>query len=168
MLMKEEEIREIIRESVRDVLNERKKGLIIEMPYHRGVYKEKVNNLLPQIFINWCLVRYRTITKNSTYIKHWKDELRGHMFTAAKYSIKDNNSEESRMKVLNEILSEEDYDQPRALSLTVCNKFIKEKINVNSNEYEQVIIDCIDSIRVIFDLIVSKDIQKITNYIETI
>ena len=38
MLMKEEEIREIIRESVRDVLNEMKKGLIIEMPYHRGVY----------------------------------------------------------------------------------------------------------------------------------
>ena len=166
--MEETKLREIIRESVKKVLEEKKKGLIIEMPYYRGVYKEKVNAVLPQIFTNWCLIRYRTITDTTPYKKHWKDKLRGHMYTAARYSLKENDSVESRLKVFNEILSEEDYDQPHTMNLTICNKFIKERININSEEYEQAIIDCINSIETIFNFILGRDIQKIMGYIETI
>ena len=90
------------------------------------------------------------------------------MYTAARYSIKDNDSVESRLKVFNEILSEEDYDQPHTMNLAICNKFIKERININSEEYEQVIINCINSIETIFNFILGRDIQKIMDYIETI
>ena len=166
--MEETRIREIIRESVRKVLEEKKKGLLIEMPYHRGVYKDKINAELPQIFINWCLVRYRTITNTTPNKKHWKEELRGHMFTAARYSLRGNDSVEARLKVFNEILSEEDYNQPQTMNLVICNKFIKERINIKSEQYEQVIIDCINNIETIFNYVLARDVQEIREYGETI
>ena len=46
------------------------------MPYPRGKYKDKVDAELPQVFINYCLVRYRTLTNTEPYKKHWKGEMR--------------------------------------------------------------------------------------------
>lgn len=164
----EKEQRKMIRESVKKVLEENKKGLIVEMPYHRGKYKDKVDAELPQVFTNWCLARYCTIKNIESHKKHWKENIKGHMRTAARYNLKGNDSIESRRKIFNEILSENDYDMPQFMSLTVCNKFIEEQINIKSEEYEQTIIDCIKNIRDIFELILNRNIQDIDSYADSI
>ncbi len=166
--MEEAKIREIIRESVKKVLEEKKRGLIVEMPYPRGTYKDTVDSELPQVFINWCLVRHRTITNTESYKKHWKGKTRGHMFTAARYSLKGNDSIETRRKVFNEILLENDYNLPQTMNLVICNKFIEEHIDIESKEYEQVIIDCINNIQTIFELILNRNVQDISSYVESI
>ena len=137
--MEETRMRELIRE-------------IIEMPYPRGKYKDKVDAELPQVFINYCLVRYRTLTNTEPYKKHWKGD----------------DSIESRRKIFNEILLENDYNMPQFMSLTVCNKFIEEQINIKSEEYEQAVIDCIKSIPDIFELILNRNIDDVKSYVDSI
>jgi len=164
----ETQLREIVKESVKQVLESRKKHLLIEMPLPRATYKERVDAGLPQIFINWCLVRYRTITETLPYKKHWQGEFRGHMYAISRLSIKGNDSIDTRRKVLSEILSENDYDNPQFLTLTVCNKFIEENLDIESDAFITTISDCIQSIWSIFELILKRDVQEINNYVETI
>ena len=166
--MGETRMRELIRETVERVLTEKKRGIIVEMPYPRGKYKDKVDAELPQVFINYCLVRYRTLTNTESYKKHWKGEMRGHMYAISKYTLKGNDSIESRRKIFNEILSENDYNMPQFMSLTVCNKFIEEQINIKSEEYEQAVIDCIKSIPDISKLILNRNIDDIKSYVDSI
>lgn len=164
----EEHLRAIIRESVQKALEEQEKGLLMEMPYPRNVYKEKMDAELPQVLTNWCLVRYRTITGTEQYKKHWKGKVRGHMYTMARFSLKGNDSIDTRRKILYEILNDNDYDDPKYLNLTVCNKFIEEQIDIKSREYETCLIDCINSLNQIFETILSRDIETINQYVETI
>lgn len=166
--MEEHKIREIIKNSVKKVLDEKKQGIIVEMSYPRGTYKDKVDSVLPQIFINWCLVRYRTITNTEPYKKHWKGKTRGHMYTAARYTLKGNDSIETRRKVFNELLLDNDYNLPQTMNLVICNKFIEEQIDIESKEYEQVIIDCINNIQNIFELILNRNVQNINSYVNSI
>lgn len=164
----ESQLREIVKESVRQVLETKEKHLLMEMPLPRATYKERVDNGLPQIFINWCLVRYRTITETLPYKKHWQGEFRGHMYAISRLSIKGNDSIDTRRKVLSEILRENDYDNPQFLTLTVCNKFIEEDLDIESDAFAATISDCIQSIWNIFELILKRDVQEINNYAETI
>ncbi len=166
--MEEARMRELIRETVERALKENKRGLIVEMPYPRGKYKDKVDVELPQVFINYCLVRYRTLTNAESYKKQWKGGMRGHMYAISKYTLKGNDSIESRRKIFNEILSENDYNMPQFMSLTVCNKFIEEQINIKSEEYEQAVIDCIKSIPDIFELILNRNIDDVKSYVDSI
>ena len=168
MKINEQEIRKLIRESVRTVLEERKKGLLLEMPLHRNVYKERVDSILPQVLTNWCLVRYCTLSETERYKKHWKDKLRGHLYTVSRLGIKGNDSIESREKVFEEILDDNDYDIPHILNMTVCNKFIKEKINIESEEYETALMDCITNLNSLFKLILNRNIQEINSYVDKI
>ena len=64
------QLREIVSETVKKVLGENGKHLIMEMPLPRARYKERVDSELPQVFTNWCLVRFRTITDTLPYKKH--------------------------------------------------------------------------------------------------
>lgn len=54
------------------------------------------------------------------------------------------------------------------MSLTVCNKFIEEQINIKSEEYEQAVIDCIKSIPDISELILNRNINDIKSYLDSI
>lgn len=75
---------------------------------------------------------------------------------------------ESRMKVLQELWSENDYSQVQFLNMTVVNKFIKEGIDTSAAEYGQVLEDCIGSEQDLFNVILSRDIALITNYSRSI
>ena len=164
----ETQLREIIKKSVEQVLEAREKHLLIEMPYSRGVYKEKIDNELPQILINWCLVHFCTLTGREQLKKHWKGELRGHLETSARHSIKGNDAPEKRQKVFNEVWEENDYSMPNSMNLTIHNKFYEEGIDTKSNEYATTIIDCIKRIQEVFDIILSRNTETITQYVETI
>lgn len=163
----ESQLKGIVAETVKQVLNE--KHLLMEMPYPRNVYKDIIDSELPQVFTNWCLTRYRTITNTEEVKKHWQGEFRGHMYTISRFSIKKkNDSEETRRKVLLEVMRENDFDNPQFMTLTVCNKFIEENIAINTESFQQTIVDCIANIGVIFDLILSRDVIRIDQYAETI
>ena len=166
--MTESEIRRIIKETVKKVLDEQSKCLLLEMPLHRKNYKKRQISELPQVIINWCLVHYCTIVGRQQLKEHWKDELRGHILNMSSLSIKENDSAEKRLKVLSEIWVEDDYDKPENLSLKVCNKFIKEKININSEAYVKTITDCLKCVDGLFDVILSRDIEKTRNYVNSI
>ena len=127
--------------------------------------KEKIDNEIPQILTNWCLVRFCSLTKRMQTKEHWFGELRGHLITASRFSIKENDSFEKREKVLNEIFNENDYYKPHFLNLTICNKFIKENINIKSEEYVQTILDCINNFKCIFNIILSRDVDLIKQYV---
>ena len=160
--LSETQLISLIKESVEKVL-------LCEMAYPRNQYKEKLDNLMPQILTNWCLVHYCTITNTHEELKqHWQSELRGHLFTVARYSIKNNDTPEKRLKVLNEIWEENEYLNPNNLNLTVCNKFIDENIDINTNEYFNTIKDCIINTQLIFNTILSKNKDIIIDYVNSI
>ena len=56
--LNEVELRRLIKESVKQVLESKEKQILLEMAFSRKIYKEKVDNEIPQILTNWCLVRY--------------------------------------------------------------------------------------------------------------
>lgn len=160
----EKKLHTILSENICAVLEENKRGMLNEMALPRKDYKDKVDSLIPQILENWCLVRYCTITGRTEYKIHWSDELRGHLLTISRFSIKGNDSIESRRKVLQEIWSENDYNQTQFLNMTVVNKFLKEGIDTSVAEYGQVLKDCIDAEQDLFDVILSRNVELITNY----
>ena len=162
----ESQLKGIVAETVKQVLNE--KHLLMEMSYPRNVYKDKMDSELPQVFINWCLTRYRTITNTEQLKKHWQGEFCDHMYTISRFSIEKNDSEATRRKVLLEVLWENDFDNPQFMTLTVCNKFIEENIDVKTEFFQQTVEDCIANIGQIFDLILSRDVIRIARYAETI
>ena len=128
--LNEDELRQMIKESVKQVLEHNERQILLEMAFPRKVYKEKVDDEIPQILTNWCLVCYCSIAGTCEGLKpHWQGKLRGHMFTAARYSLKKNDSYASRQKVFNEIFGENDYYSIEHLNLTVCNKFIEARCN---------------------------------------
>ena len=114
------------------------------------------------------MVHYCSIIGRTEYNIHWSDELRGNLLTASRFSIKGNDSVESRMKVLQELWSENDYNQAQFLNMTVVNKFIKEGIDTSSTEYGRVLEDCIGSEQDLFNVILSRDVALITYYSRSI
>lgn len=57
----EEKLHSVLKKAITEVLNENKKLLLTEMAFQRTEYKERIDNLFPQILINWCMVRYSTL-----------------------------------------------------------------------------------------------------------
>lgn len=162
----ESQLRRIIEESILKILVEQ--HLLMEMAYPRKIYKEKVNNDIVQVLINWCLVHYCTITGRTTLKKHWKEELKGHFGIVAAFSLKDKDSSEKRRKIIEEIWNERDFSFNETLKLIIGNKFVKENIDINSEEFAETIEDCINNKDKIIDTIVSKNLNYILSYIETI
>lgn len=68
--LNEAQMRGIIAESVNQVSEAREKHLLTEMAFPRSVYKRKIDEELPRILINWCLVHYCTITGEQLSKEH--------------------------------------------------------------------------------------------------
>ena len=159
----------ILKDAIIEVLNENKKLLLSEMAVKRNEYKAKIDNLFPQVLENWCLVHYCTLVGGIETQSHWADELRGHLLSVSRFAIKGNDSCKSRQKVLQEIWEENDYSVPKFLNMTIINKMLDEKsIDVSSSEYGQTLIDCIKAKQDIFNTILSRDINIISEYTRNI
>lgn len=166
--LSEAQMREIIAETVRQVLDARERNMLMGMAYPKGVYKRKINDELPHILIDWCLVHYCTITGISLSKEHWKEGLREHLAAVARYAIKRNDAPDKRRKVFNEVWEENDFSMPGNINLTVYNKFYEEGIDVKSDDYATTLIDCISNAQDIFKAILSRNTDAITQYVETI
>lgn len=162
----ESQLREVIKETLTQVLQE--KPLLTEMAIPRKNYKERIRGLSCQLLENWCLVRYCSLIEQEQYKKHWSDELRGYMLSMSRLSMKGNDSIQARQKVFEEVWTEEDHDNPQLLTMTIANKFIKEGIDVNSETVVNCIMDCISAKSTIIEVILSRDIDKITKYVQSL
>lgn len=166
--LSEGQIHNILLEEVAKLLENNKRLILNEMALPRKTYKKRIDDLMPQVLENWCLVHYCTVIEQEQYKVHWSGELRVHLLTMTRLSISNNDSKESRLKVLQEIWDENDYGKPEFLNLTVVNKFIEEQIDITSQEYGYVIADCIGAMQNIFNAILSRDVNYIQEYIQTI
>ena len=165
----EEKLHSILKEAIIEVLNENRKTLLTEMAVKRGEYKTKIDNLIPQVLENWCLVHYCTLAGDIETKEHWANELRGHLITIARYSIKGNDTPKAREKVFQEIWDDNDYHDPKYLNMTIINKMMSEEyIDTSSEEYGQTIIDCIEATQDIVNVILSRDISEISKYTRSI
>lgn len=163
-------IERLIKKEVKNVLNE---TLLTEMALHRKEYKDKIDSLIPQIIENWCLIKYATYDNNDVLkllIPHWKVELRGWLLTAIRYSIKKNNSIESREKVLSEIWDDNDFNLKEIIKILITNKFEIEEIDTqNNNLFNEIINEFIVSgNKDLINVILSQNRETIIRYINTI
>lgn len=165
----ENKLHSILKDTIIEVLNENRKLLLTEMSVKRNEYKAKIDNLMPQVLENWCMVHYSTLVGGIDAHNHWADELRGHLLTVSRFTIKGNDSIKSRQKVLQEIWEENDYNKPKFLNMTIINKMLEEsRIDVSSVEYGQSLFDCIEAKQDIFNAILSRDIDAISKYTRSI
>ena len=95
---------------------------LCEMAIPRKAYKERVKGLSNHVLENWRSVRYCSLTGQKHYKKHWSDELRGHLLSLYRISIKANDSAETILKMF-----EEDYNKPQPLTMTIATKFRRQR-----------------------------------------
>lgn len=168
MEINENNLKQLIELIVKEELNKYSKKLVLEYALERGVYKFRLENELPQIIENWCLVHFCTLTNRDETKIHWKGELRGHFLNATNLNLTKNNKEDKRRKVLDEIWNDYDYNLSVTISTAIANKFIKENINIKSDVFKQVVDDFIQSSEEIKNVILSKNIDLIADYVEKI
>lgn len=144
-----------------------KEDLILEMSIPKKSFKDKIENLSQQILENWCLVRFCKLTNRTTLKTHWSYEFRNHILSLMRYKIKQNNDYENRLKVVKEVWDELEYNtDTNVINMTVNNKFRKEDIDTKSQEYYQVLEDCMNESNTIIDLIAKADINLLDDYVD--
>lgn len=163
-----DKIRRIVREQIRSMIEAEKSGLLVEMALRRKVYKNRIDNLMPQVIENWCLVHYCTLSGNNLYKEHWKSELRGYIVSIFRLAIKDNNSEKSRNHVFSEIWIENEFDEPSIIDYVINTKFKREKIDTTTETYADIIADFVFSQKKLIEVMLSKDYNVLDSYLETI
>lgn len=164
----ESQLREAIRESVRKVIEARERHILLGMPLPMGLYKRRIEDGLPEILISWCLVRYCTVSGRLLSKENWQEELRKTIENAAAYSIKGDDSADKRRKVFEEVWEDNDFEMPNVINLIVNERFYKEGIDTRSEEYSTTLIDCMANAQGILNAILSRNMEVIKRYVETI
>lgn len=164
--MEQQELEKLICESIIKVFKEY--GIINEMAMPIKAYKARLEGLLPQIAVHWCLIYYHKSTNTPThYIEHWSDELSAFFEQLAQMRLKSGD----KLKVSYSVWNELDYDtNPENVYLIIRRKFIKEGINIKAN-YSDIINTCkafVYSTRDIVTLICNHSGTAIDQYIENI
>ena len=151
----------------KDVIDEHKQ-YIFEMAYKRKEYKEKIDNLSPQIIENWCLIRHCALYNNQNNRVHWGDELKGHLLTVARYNIKGTDRWEDKEQAIREVWNNNDYFEPRTIEYVINNKFRKEGFDRNSEKFLEIIHDCISSFNKLIHLMSLGDINDLYEYVDSL
>lgn len=155
-----------LQEEYSNILELRKRGLMVEMALPRKVVKKKIEDIFPQIIENWCLIHYAQLSnEKQDLVNHWKNELMAHISNAISHQIKDNDSYDSRKKLVNQIIIDFDYTDYNIIDLKVWTKFMKENIDVDSKDYAKTLFDFVNAVNDIVHLISLKDRNAIKNYV---
>ena len=157
-------IKDIVYESIYKMLNETK---LFEYLIHREKYVDICHDLSYQIFENWCLIRYCTITNRELTKEHWKSELYVYLSKISRNGMKSNNTISSREKAIRQGFDMGDlFNITDSLYKSVKKKFLKENININDNLLSNILSDFSNSIiEIVHILSINGDIDE---YIETI
>lgn len=179
----ENDLKNIVKESIERLLDEKKtpldevissvlssnRPLLTEMAFKRKDYKDKIDNISAQIIENWCLIHYCHISDtDNPAINHWKNELRGHLLTAARYNIKGTDKWEDKEQAIREVWNDNDYHFPNTIEYVIYNKFHKENLNTDNEIFIKTISDCITSFNVLLHLISLGDIRELSDYVNNL
>lgn len=156
-------IKTIIREELQNYL-------ICEMAYSLKEYKEKSDNLIPQIVENWCLIRYSSLSGEYLNLKpHWKSELKSHLNNIRQMKLKTNNSSSTKQNALFNLWSKRDLDKDEnTIYSHIYFKFEEEGIPTEGEIFAQVISDFKNETVNIVNVLTSNSPQKIVEYVENI
>ena len=164
----EEQLNKIIKENIDRSI----KRIISEYAEPRQKFINRIDNLLPQIVINWCLVHYCTITNEDVNRckNHWRNELRSAIINACGKVLKGNNSIESRKKAINEAIEySELLTNPSMAFNIVADKFETENIQVKNNTNLTLTIQhLIDNKDSIVEIMAINEYNNIIDYINNI
>ena len=123
------------------IYNAVKDNVLFQMVLNRKIYKDKIDDMFPELIINWCLVHYCTLTGQIDSKKHWCDKLYYDVRIVVTSSLNKNDS--VKFKILSEIWEERDLDDSWRIDLMIDLEFEKENISTDTDEYSQVINDFI-------------------------
>ena len=160
-------LRKIINEEVRKLMDE---FIISEMAFSLSEYRHKASDRIPQIVINWCLVRYaRYDEKNKKLRNHWATELVNLMHAVSSMSVKKGNDVEKKQKALYGIFSDYEVDRNEgAVSDMISDKFEIEGIDTYSESYIRTVSDFISESRNIVNAMVTGNRANVFKYVRTI
>lgn len=163
--MKDEKLKKIIREEIEKYL--------IEYTDPRNRFIDRVDDLLPQLVENWCLIHYCTIMNEDVnqcvFKKHWETELRNIMFQMSMKKV-GNNKPQIRYKAFIEAFGRSELLDDVDVAYTLCiDKFEKENISWDNNpNYQQCINDLIANKNDIINILVNFNRNEIIEYINKI
>lgn len=165
--MEEDKIKQIIKEQVESYLLD---NILLEYAFPRKDFIKQVDNLLPQIIIHWCLIRYNRLIENTNTIQHWKKELLTWFSRIMKLTLKGNDSAETRKKAIKEVISLYDYDNNvTTIKYTILPKFNDEGINIDNNEVvKEVINQFFEELENIISVLSNKNLKELYQYLENL
>ena len=162
MKITESRLKEIINETVNDVLN--RIGTINEMAIPLKDYKSKVDGLRFQLVENWCLCKWcQLFNPECENFAHWIVELRACINNLKLVDIK--NGIDKRRTLTRMLIDDYDYDETNMIVRIINDKFDTENID-NNIQRAMVASAFADDIRVLIDVI-SVDAISTNSYIQT-
>lgn len=145
----EERLKEIINESVNDVLN--RIGMINEMAVPLKVYKARVDALRFQLVENWCLCKWcQLFNPDCENFAHWITELKTCINNLKFLDIK--NGIDKRRTLIRMLVNDYDYNSANMIERIIRGKFVLENI-INNTQKVKVCTEFADNINELIEAI---------------
>ena len=162
-----DDFKTLIRDIIKEELN---KYIISEMAYNLSDYKNKADNLIPQIIENWCLIRYTTLTNDKMELRnHWLRELNTHLNNISTMKLVNGNKSTTKQNALYSLWNRRDIDtDENVISRMISLKFEDEGIPTQGEIFAQIVSDCKNATKDIINVILSDSLQNIKNYTNNI
>ena len=124
----ESQLKEIINESVNDVLN--RIGMINEMAVPLKTYRARVDGLRFQLVENWCLCKWcQLFNPECENFAHWITELKACIDNLKFLDIK--NGIDKRRTLIKMLVRDYDYDNANMIERIIRGKFVRENLTDN-------------------------------------
>ena len=145
----ETQLKEIINETVNDVLN--RIGMINEMAVPLKTYKARVDGLRFQLVENWCLCKWcQLFNPECENFAHWATELKTCIDNLKFLDIK--NNIDKRKTLIKMLVKDYDYDNANMIERIIRGKFVRENLTDNTQK-SQVCTECADNINELINAI---------------
>lgn len=124
----ESQLKEIINETVNDVLN--RIGMINEMAVPLKTYRARVDGLRFQLVENWCLCKWcQLFNPECENFAHWITELKACIDNLKFVDIK--NGIDKRKTLIKMLVTDYDYDNANMIERIIRGKFVRENLTDN-------------------------------------
>lgn len=124
----ESQLKEIINETVNDVLN--RIGMINEMAIPLKTYRARVDGLRFQLVENWCLCKWcQLFNPECENFAHWITELKACIDNLKFVDIK--NGIDKRKTLIKMLVTDYDYDNANMIERIIRGKFVRENLTDN-------------------------------------
>lgn len=157
------ELKLIIGNIVREELQ---KYVITEMAMSLKDYKKRVENLMPQILENWCLIRYTSLTGEKQELRnHWLKELKTHINNIATIKVKSGN----KTNALYHLWNMYDWDTDEScIARRLITKFEIENLPTAGPIFAQIVSDFKNETTNLVKILTSDFDSEVAEYIKNI